>query len=116
MKLENMSMTDGYIGSMGKTWKTPTQEMLETAITGAMVIEEKTRNEIVSILESGGSVKWCKSPNYCYDNSFGVIGTKRSAQKPVMVKCDCGHYVPHGRRMSASLGSSCPDCYDRMSD
>jgi len=41
-------------------------------------------------------------------------------QKPAvaveMVKCSCGHSVPRGQVMSASMGSSCPDCYDRMSD
>jgi hypothetical protein len=33
-----------------------------------------------------------------------------------MVKCACGHTVPASLVMSASLGTSCPDCYDRMSD
>jgi hypothetical protein len=32
-----------------------------------------------------------------------------------MVKCSCGHTVPRSQVMSASLGTSCPDCYDRMS-
>jgi hypothetical protein len=32
------------------------------------------------------------------------------------VKCRCGHTVPQTLVMSASLGSSCPDCYDRMSN
>ena len=116
MKSEHMTMTDGYVGSMGKTWKTPTESDLETAISGAMVIEGKTREEIVAILEAGKSVKWCKSPNFYYDHSYGVIGTKRNAPTPVMVRCDCGHSVPQGQRMSASMGTSCPDCYDRMSD
>jgi len=116
MELERMTMTTGYIGSMGKTWKTPTPETLEQAITGAMEIEGKTREQIIAILESGGSVKWCKSPNFYYDHSFGVIGTKRSAKPVKMVQCDCGHSVPEGQRMHASLGTSCPECYDRMSN
>ena len=33
-----------------------------------------------------------------------------------MVKCSCGHTVPASWVMSASLGTSCPDCYDDMSD
>jgi hypothetical protein len=33
-----------------------------------------------------------------------------------MVKCNCGHTVPQALVMSANLGTSCPDCYDRMSD
>lgn len=34
---------------------------------------------------------------------------------PATVKCTCGHTVPREWVMSASLGTSCPDCYDRMS-
>jgi hypothetical protein len=32
------------------------------------------------------------------------------------VKCSCGHTVPRTWVMNASLGTACPDCYDRMSD
>ncbi len=39
-----------------------------------------------------------------------------SAPEPEQVKCSCGHTVPRGSVMHASLGTSCPDCYDRMSD
>jgi len=35
-------------------------------------------------------------------------------KRPQMTLCDCGHYTESP--MSASLGTSCPDCYDRMSD
>lgn len=34
---------------------------------------------------------------------------------PATVKCGCGHTVPREWVMSAALGTSCPDCYDRMS-
>jgi len=33
-----------------------------------------------------------------------------------MVRCSCGHTVSATMVMSASMGSACPDCYDRMSD
>ena len=115
MELEHLTMTDGYVGSMGKSWKTPTPEELEKAIAGAMAIEGKTREEIVAILESGRSVKWRKSPNFYYDHSYGVIGRKRDAPVVEMVECDCGHSAPRDQWMSASLGTSCFDCYDRMS-
>ena len=36
--------------------------------------------------------------------------------EPQMVKADCGHWVEEGQGMSASMGTSCPRCYDRMSD
>lgn len=32
-----------------------------------------------------------------------------------MVKCSCGHTVPRSCVMSASLGTSCSECYDDMS-
>ena len=35
--------------------------------------------------------------------------------KQEMVKCSCGHTVPRFQVMSASMGTSCPRCYDRMS-
>lgn len=31
------------------------------------------------------------------------------------VLCSCGHEVPRYEVMNASLGTSCSDCYDRMS-
>jgi hypothetical protein len=34
--------------------------------------------------------------------------------QPIGKLCSCGHYDPHP--MSTALGSSCCDCYDRMSD
>jgi len=32
------------------------------------------------------------------------------------VACDCGHSVPRSQVMTTSRGTSCPDCYDKMSD
>jgi hypothetical protein len=32
------------------------------------------------------------------------------------VRCSCGHSVPKIQVMNASNGTSCPDCYDRMSE
>jgi hypothetical protein len=46
------------------------------------------------------------------------IKVKKVKHDPVIetVKADCGHYVPKHMVMMASLGSSCPNCYDKMSD
>jgi len=43
---------------------------------------------------------------------------RRAAQRAQveMVRCDCGHTVARNLVMSTSRGTSCPDCYDRMSD
>ena len=51
-------------------------------------------------------------------NAYERKMAERRAARPAikMVKCSCGHTVPSHSVMSASLGSSCPDCYDRMSD
>ena len=32
------------------------------------------------------------------------------------VPCSCGHSVPRGSVWSTSTGTSCPECYDRMSN
>lgn len=116
MDLGILTMHDGYVGTFGKTWKTPTQDDLEKAIVGAMEIEGKTQEEIISLLESGKAVRWCKSPNFYYDHSYGVIGRRKTAKPIETAMCDCGHAVPVGQRMRASLGTSCPDCYDQMSN
>lgn len=38
------------------------------------------------------------------------------AAREKMIRCSCGHTIPASLVMGASLGSCCPDCYDRMSD
>jgi hypothetical protein len=48
---------------------------------------------------------------YSYPETLGDM-----APKIERVKCSCGHVVPRGSVMSASMGSTCPDCYDRMSE
>jgi len=42
--------------------------------------------------------------------------TRKNAPKPEMVKCSCGHSAPRSQVMSASMGSCCPNCYDKMSN
>lgn len=116
MELGHLAITDGYIGAFGLTWKTPTADELEAAIQGAMQIENMTRDQVMATLEQGGkTLRWRQSPNYYYDHSWGKIGRRRTAPPSTMVRCDCGHSVPFGMVMSASFGTTCPDCYDRMS-
>jgi len=46
-----------------------------------------------------------------------VLAERASRRQPTrMVTCDCGHTVPAIQAMWANMGSSCPDCYDRMSN
>ncbi len=43
------------------------------------------------------------------------IRTPRVVAETESVMCDCGHSVHAESVMHASIGSSCPDCYDRLS-
>jgi len=43
-----------------------------------------------------------------------LTAPRSTRQQPTLTLCDCGHYTD--LPMSASLGTSCPDCYDRMSN
>jgi len=44
-----------------------------------------------------------------------TVNAQRTQRDAEMVRCDCGCTVQANQVMSASLGTSCPDCYDRMS-
>jgi len=51
---------------------------------------------------------------------FRLQGIKDEPQvviaAPEMVRCNCGHSVARSDMMTTSSGTSCPDCYDRMSE
>lgn len=119
---ENMNpneyeITNGYVGSFGISYKTATAETLAEAVTAAAQRNNTTEERITEMLQNGVNVAWCDSPNYHYDHGTGYIRRKRAPRpEPQLVRCDCGHSVERALVMSASLGTSCPDCYDRMSD
>lgn len=117
MEPSEYEITNGYIGSFGVTYQTATPETLNTAIAAATRRNNTTEARIVEMLQNGVKVAWCDSPNYYYDHGAGYIRRKRAPQPPpALVRCDCGHSVERVLVMSASRGTSCPDCYDRMSD
>lgn len=70
-------------------------------------------NEIRDRLDQGQEVRYRADDWYPYIRNEPK---PRKCQALNWVRCDCGHSVPDGERMSASLGTSCPMCYDRMSD
>jgi hypothetical protein len=84
-------------------------------------VRHLTPTEVVTALEEGYELRNDKNDWYsiCRD---GDVYERKTAElhattPPVkMIKCACGHTIPSGSVMSASLGSSCPDCYDKMSD
>lgn len=47
-------------------------------------------------------------------NAIESEKTQPVVKEQKMVLCDCGHYTTSP--MSASFGTACPDCYDKMSD
>lgn len=109
-------ITDGYIGSFGRTWDNATAETLADAIALAAKRHSKSEDEIKGLLLDGKNVDYRESSNYYYDHSLGYIRRKRQARAVKLVRCACGHSVEQSQVMSASLGTSCPDCYDRMSN
>lgn len=65
------------------------------------------------------------SPEYCVKMALafrrlrGIEEERKAQPEPARYQmseklCDCGHYSAYP--MSTSRGTSCPDCYDKMSD
>jgi len=79
------------------------------------------RSAVLSLLNEGRELRNSPSDWYSVCRDLEAIErireARRAAAPPVqMVKCSCGHTVPRMSVMSASIGSSCPECYDRMSN
>lgn len=102
-----------------------TEEFLNYCISNKQRVNREwvsmTREQVIDALESGATLR--NDPADWYSNCRDadaverIMAERRANRSPVeMVKCSCGHTVPRGSVMSASLGSSCPECYDRMSD
>jgi len=73
-----------------------------------------TRQEVLDHLASGQSIRYADK---WYMNVRDADAIKpRQHKSAEMVKCSCGHTVAKALVMSASLGTSCPSCYDRMSN
>lgn len=95
------------------------QERMDSFLGMAVKTNNLTTEEIVAKLETGAAVRfgsgWSDEIR-CADAYTAKIAAQRAAAPPVkMVKCSCGHTIPSISVMSASTGSSCPDCYDRLS-
>jgi hypothetical protein len=102
-----------------------TEEFLNRCIANEQRIGDEwgmmTRDEVINALLSGMDLRNDRNDWYsncrCGNTHDRKIAERRAHQKPVkMVKCNCGHTIPENMVMSASMGTSCPDCYDRMSN
>lgn len=54
-----------------------------------------------------------------YKTMMAEIKSARLKPTPIpveMVRCSCGHTISKNLVMTTSMGSSCPRCYDRMSE
>lgn len=116
MNASDYEITNGYVGSWGVSYTTAIPETLQAAITAAVQRSGKSEGAIMAALDAGDSVAWCNSPNYYYDHGTGYIRHKRVPKPINLVRCACGHSVDPVLVTSASRGTSCPDCYDRMSE
>ena len=94
---------------------------LDAALKRESVIERgiTTRQQLMELLETGEKIK------YDAEIWYGWIRNKNAQPKPRITQPDyptgrrlsCGHTVHYRHEvMSASLGTSCADCYDRMSN
>ncbi|GEM_PF-1453313 len=85
-----------------------------------VAVRDLTREEVIETLLAGETLRNDASDWYSNCRSGTEyeqkMAARREEQEQVeMVKCDCGHTVPRSVAMSASLGITCPDCYDDWS-
>jgi len=85
----------------------------EEFISDAADHNATTTDDIIARLEAGKRVRYYSD---WYANIRYKPAPRAPRPEPQMVKADCGHWVEEGQGMSASLGTSCARCYDRMSD
>jgi predicted Zn-ribbon and HTH transcriptional regulator len=91
----------------------------ERFLVDACRINNMTIEEACAALKGGKTLRHDSEDWYDNLRSYAAIERERAARPVVvedMVKCDCGHTVERSQVMSASLGTSCPDCYDEMSN
>lgn len=77
-------------------------------------LEAINRDEVVRRLESGVRVQY-DSDWYANLRDADAVKPRKRTEQP-QVRCQCGHTVAENLVMSTSRGTSCPDCYDRMSE
>ena len=81
-----------------------------------------TRREVIDALAEGAKLRTDPGGDwYCNCRSgefYTALAKKREdrIKNAEMVKCACGCTVRRGSVMSTSTGTSCPDCYDNMSN
>jgi hypothetical protein len=84
----------------------------DSLVTACSLFQGKPVEEIRAMLDAGKALRFGTD---WYENvrrePAPVVATRVE-----LVHCSCGHNVPRAQVMSASMGTSCPHCYDRMSE
>jgi len=89
------------------------EERTEEFLGRCEVVSEMSREDVLAILETNETVRNDFSDWYS-NCRFAPVETKEEIINDDVI-CDCGHHVPSNLVMNASMGSSCPNCYDKMS-
>ncbi len=96
--------------SMCMRWNGPDES--GTIVPWHSAVRDATRAEVEEALALGRKLR--NDRDDWYSNCRYAPEPVRP-QMPEMVKCSCGCTVPRSSVMNASLGTSCPECYDNMS-
>jgi hypothetical protein len=76
-----------------------------------------TREQVLEFLATGETLKYDNEIWYAQIRDGDAPRWQPRVKPPVrMTKADCGHTIPASWMMNASMGTSCPECYERMSD
>jgi len=94
--------TSGKIVPRHRGTRNLTREEVLAALTAGLVL----RNDV------GDWYSQCRSEAA---HEQQVINARANKSPAIMVRCACGHTIDSRSVMSASLGTSCAACYDRMS-
>lgn len=104
------------------TWMALADEYVDQQLVNALAREQDiaqydnrtpmtTVDELLEALRAGEEL----STDTNWYASIRMEPAPRVTVPVEMVDCRCGHRVRRSQVMSASRGTACPDCYDRMS-
>jgi hypothetical protein len=107
-------MTLQYQLGNGQWINCENENRVEQFIGWAINRQNKTREQIIEKLAAGEKV--CFGSDWY--NFIRDEDSIKTTVRPVaeMIKCACGHTVAKSTAMTTAHGTSCPDCYDRMSN
>jgi len=113
-----------HYSDLGPAWFEIEDRDAEISIRKAVAYQKVPKDIIEARLLKGEEIEcsatdWESVPDMIRDMEAAkrLVKASEAAQAAIpMVKCSCGHTIPKSQVMSASRGTSCPDCYDRMSN